>query len=129
MTHIFTDFVKYNYRLNQSVFMTRFRTDLHHQYGIFGGKSQTSFSRNATRAGSEEGWLFLQANPKALAALLLGLVTLPPLSMHINLPVSNRGISKFNKTTRPSCRLSEKALLRISRDSLSLRCKFCKMSL
>ena len=29
-----------------------------HQYGIFGGKSQTSFSRNATRAGSEEGRLF-----------------------------------------------------------------------
>ena len=32
-----------------------------HQYGIFGGKSQTSFSRNATRAGSEEGRLFSQA--------------------------------------------------------------------
>ena len=32
-----------------------------HQYWIFGGKSQTSFSRNATRAGSKEGWLFLQA--------------------------------------------------------------------
>ena len=35
---------------------------LRHQYGIFGGKSQTSFSRNATRAGSEEGQLFSQAN-------------------------------------------------------------------
>ena len=34
---------------------------LRHQYGIFGGKSQTSFSRNATRAGSEEGRLFSQA--------------------------------------------------------------------
>ena len=32
-----------------------------HQYGIFGGKSQTSFTRNTTRAGSEEGRLFLQA--------------------------------------------------------------------
>ena len=32
-----------------------------HQYGIFSGKSQTSFSRNATRAGSEEGRLFSQA--------------------------------------------------------------------
>ena len=41
--------------------MTRFVTDLRHQYGIFGGKSQTSFSRNATRAGSEEGELFKQA--------------------------------------------------------------------
>ena len=29
-----------------------------HQYGIFGGESQTSFTRNATRAGSEEGRLF-----------------------------------------------------------------------
>ena len=33
-----------------------------HQYGIFGGESQTSFTRNATRAGSEEGRLFSQAN-------------------------------------------------------------------
>ena len=32
-----------------------------HQYGIFGGKSQTSFTQNATRAGSEEGQLFSQA--------------------------------------------------------------------
>ena len=32
-----------------------------HQYGIFGGKSQTSFLRNATRAGSKEGRLFSQA--------------------------------------------------------------------
>ena len=31
-----------------------------HQYGIFGGKSQTSFPRNATQAGSE-GRLFSQA--------------------------------------------------------------------
>ena len=33
-----------------------------HQYGIFGGKSQTSFKRNATRSGSEEGRLFSQAS-------------------------------------------------------------------
>ena len=32
-----------------------------HQYGIFGGKSQTSFLGNATRARSEEGRLFSQA--------------------------------------------------------------------
>ena len=41
--------------------MTRFGTDFRHQYGIFGGESQTSFTRNATRAGSEEGRLFSQA--------------------------------------------------------------------
>ena len=40
---------------------------LRHQYGIFGGESQTSFTRNATRAGSEEGQLFCQA--KLLSAL------------------------------------------------------------
>ena len=40
---------------------------LRHQYGIFGGESQTSFTRNATRAGSEEGQLFWQA--KLLSAL------------------------------------------------------------
>ena len=34
---------------------------VHHQYGIFGSKSQTSFLRNATRARSEEGQLFSQA--------------------------------------------------------------------
>ena len=59
MYRIFTDLVMHNYRSNQSAFMTRFGTDLRHQYGIFDGKS--SFSRNATRAGSEEGRLFSQA--------------------------------------------------------------------
>ena len=29
-----------------------------HQYGIFGGKSQSSFSQNATQAGSEEDGCF-----------------------------------------------------------------------
>ena len=51
----------HNYRSNQSALMTRFRTDLRHQYGIFGSKLQTSFSRNTTRARSEEGRLFSQA--------------------------------------------------------------------
>ena len=59
MSRIFTDLVRHNYGSNQSAFMTRFGTDLRHQYGIFGGKSQTSFSRNA---GSEEGRLFSQAS-------------------------------------------------------------------
>ena len=52
----------HNYRSNQSALMTRFGTDLRHQHGILGGKSQTSFSRDATRAGSEEGGLFSQAS-------------------------------------------------------------------
>ena len=65
MARIFTDLVMHNYRSNQSAFMTRFGTDLRHQYGIFGGKSQTSFSRNAIRAGSEEGRLFSQARSKS----------------------------------------------------------------
>ena len=61
MARIFTDLVMHNYRSNQSAFMTIFGTDLRQQYGSFGGKSQTSFSRNATRAGSEEGRLYSQA--------------------------------------------------------------------
>ena len=61
LSRIFTDLILHNYRSNQSAHMTRFRTDLCHQYGIFGGKSQTLFSRNATRAGSKEGRLFSQA--------------------------------------------------------------------
>ena len=58
---IFTDLIMHNYRLNQSVPMIRCGTDLHHQYGIFSAESQTSFLRNATWAGSEEGRLFSQA--------------------------------------------------------------------
>ena len=61
MSRIFTDLVMHSYRSNQSAFMNRFGTDLRHQYGIFGGKSQTSFSRNATRAGTEEGRPISQA--------------------------------------------------------------------
>ena len=37
VTHIFMDLIMHNYRSNQSALMTRFRTDLGHQYG----KSQT----------------------------------------------------------------------------------------
>ena len=62
MTRIFTDLIMHNYRANHSALMTSFGTDLRHQYGIFGGKSQTSFSRNATLAGSEEERLFSQAS-------------------------------------------------------------------
>ena len=58
------DLIMHNYPSNQSALLTRCGTDSHHQYGIFGGTSQTSFSRNATRAGSEEGRLFSQANIK-----------------------------------------------------------------
>ena len=43
VTRIFTDLIMHNCRSNQSALMTRFGTDLRHQYGIFGGKSQTSF--------------------------------------------------------------------------------------
>ena len=60
LSRIFTDLILHNYRSSQSALMTRFGTDLRHQYGIFSGKSQTSFTRNVTRAGSEEGRLFSQ---------------------------------------------------------------------
>ena len=55
------DLIIHNYWLNQSALMTRCSTDSRHQYGIFCGELQTSSSRNTTRAGSEEGWLFSQA--------------------------------------------------------------------
>ena len=58
MSRIFTDLVMHNYQSNQSAFMTRCGTDLRHQYGIFGGKSQTSFSRNATRPGAKKDGCF-----------------------------------------------------------------------
>ena len=48
----------HNYRSNQSALMTRCGTDLRHQYGIFGGKSQTSVSRNATRPGVKKDGCF-----------------------------------------------------------------------
>ena len=63
-----TDLIMHNYRSNQSALMTRCRTNFRHQYGIFCGESQTSFTQNATRAGSEEGRLFSQA--KISASLL-----------------------------------------------------------
>ena len=62
LSRIFTDFIMHNYRSNQSALMTRCETDFRHQYGIFGGELQTSFTRIATRAGSEEERLFLQAS-------------------------------------------------------------------
>ena len=61
LSRIFTDLIMHSYRSNRSVLMTRCRTDFRHQYGmLFGGESQTSFTRNVIRAGSE-GRLFLQA--------------------------------------------------------------------
>ena len=48
----------HNYRSNQSAFMTRCGTDFRHQYGIFGGESQTSVSRNATRPGAKKDGCF-----------------------------------------------------------------------
>ena len=59
---IFTDLIMHYYWSNQSVLMTRCGTDFRHQYGIFCGESQTSFTRNTTRAESKEGRLFSQAS-------------------------------------------------------------------
>ena len=55
---IFTHLIMHNYRSNQSALMTRCGTDFRHQYGIFGGKSQTSVSRNATRPGAKKDGCF-----------------------------------------------------------------------
>ena len=68
LSRIFRDSIMHNYRSNQSALLTRCGTDFRHQYGIFGGESQTSFTRNATRAGSEEGRLFSQATQRAVIA-------------------------------------------------------------
>ena len=62
MSRIFTDLVIHNYQSNWSALLTSCGTDSRHQYGIFCGESQTSFSRKATRAGSKEGRLFSQAS-------------------------------------------------------------------
>ena len=62
LPRIFTDLIMHNYWSNQSALMTRWGTDFRHQYGIFGGESQTFFTRNATRARSEEGRLSSQAS-------------------------------------------------------------------
>ena len=58
LSRIFTDLIMHNYRSNQSALMTRCGTDLRHQYGNFGGKSQTSVSRNATRPGAKKDGCF-----------------------------------------------------------------------
>ena len=58
LSRIFTDLIMHNYRSNQSALMTRCGTDFRHQYGIFGGESQTSVSRNATRPGAKKDSCF-----------------------------------------------------------------------
>ena len=59
-----------------------------HQYGIFGGKSQTSFTRNATRAGSEEGRLFSHA--KGDRALVTNAQTITLLKRERDYPAALR---------------------------------------
>ena len=61
--------------------MIRCRTDWRHHYETFCGESQTSFSRNATRAGSEEGRLF------SLAKVIVA-------SSHIMLKIQSALVSK-----------------------------------
>ena len=63
LSRIFTDLIMHNYRSNQSALMTRCGTDFRHQYGIFGGKSQTSVSRNATRPGAKKDGCFRRLPP------------------------------------------------------------------
>ena len=58
LSRIFTDLIMHNYRSNQSALMTRCGTGFRHQYGIFGGESQTSVSRNATRPGAKKDGCF-----------------------------------------------------------------------
>ena len=58
LSRIFTDLIVHNYRSNQSSLMTRCGTDFRHQYGIFGGESQTSVSRNGTRPGAKKDGCF-----------------------------------------------------------------------
>ena len=78
LSRIYRDLIMHNYRSNQSALMTRFGTDLRHQYRIFGGKSQTSFSQNATWIGSKEGRLFSQANLPCFEGQLFYML-LPPI--------------------------------------------------
>ena len=51
-----------NCSVNQSALLSGFRTDLRHQYGISGRKSQTSLFAFLTHvvAGTNERWLYLQ---------------------------------------------------------------------
>ena len=58
----------FNWQKPQMIIYAKLQcSHVRHQYGIFGGKSQTSFLRNATRAGSEEGRLFSQATGRGTA--------------------------------------------------------------
>ena len=56
----------HNYRSNQSALMTRCGTDFRHQYGIFGGESQTSVSRNATRPGAKKDGCFRRLKERGI---------------------------------------------------------------
>ena len=49
-----------NCSVNQSALLSGFRPDLHHQYGISGGESQTSIFSHVV-AGANERRLYSQA--------------------------------------------------------------------
>ena len=64
----------HNYRSNQSALMTRCGTDFRHQYGIFGGESQTSVSRNATRPGAKKDGCFRRLHFLEQNAIIVGVL-------------------------------------------------------
>ena len=72
LSRIFTDLIMHNYRSNQSALMTRCGTDFRHQYGIFGGESQTSVSRNATRPGAKKDGCFRRLSLNLFSLLFPG---------------------------------------------------------
>ena len=102
LSRIFTDLIMHNYRSNQSALVTRFRTDLRHQYGIFGGESQPSFLRNATRAGSGEERLFSQARLSIVWETHKLTRYQPGVKSFLTQLFSTEQTQKFTRTTRAS---------------------------
>ena len=55
---IITDLIMQNYRSNQSALMTRFRTALRHQYGIFGGNRRRPSRETPLGPGAKKDGCF-----------------------------------------------------------------------
>ena len=84
-----------------------------HLFGIFGGKSQTSFSRNATRTRSEEGRLFSQAN--GLLACMFG----PKIYVIMRQPDKNTHEAVSSQVSDYSFKISPKGRKGISPEKAS----------
>ena len=94
------DLIIHNYQSDQSTLMTRCRTDLPHQYGIWCNESQMSFSRNnetPLELGAKEDGCFRRLRLKCSAWIWMSAVIMIGLCKELSVsPDVNGGSQKPN---------------------------------